>query len=122
MTKPNLLRELYGNYEKWKSQLAALGLIAQGTIRPRQITQPDPNDRRRKKVYGPYFQWTMKKQGRTVTVNLTRHQAPAFQKAIANQRRLEKILLQMRALSLQILNLSTVGVTKRAKQSDLHGS
>ena len=122
MTKPSVLPKLYGEYEKLKSQLTGLGLMAQGTIRPRHITQPDPSDRRRHKVYGPYFQWTMKKQGRTVTVNLTRHQAQAFQRAIANQRKLEIILQQMRELSLQILDLSTSGVTKRAKRSDLHHS
>ena len=120
MAQPHVLSELYGKYEKWKSPLAALGLIAQGTVRPRQITRPDPADRRRKKVYGPYFQWTLKKQGRTVTVNLTRPQARAFQKAIANQRKLEKILLPMRALSLEILTLSTVGVAQRAKRSNVH--
>jgi len=122
MTQPRVLSKLYGKYEKLKSQLAGLGLMAQGTIRPRHITQPDPSDRRRHKVYGPYFQWTMKKHGRTVTVNLTRHQAQAFRRAIANQRKLENILQQMRELSLEILNLSTRGVTKRAKRSDLHGS
>ena len=36
MAQPHVLSELYGKYEKWKSQLAGLGLIAQGTVRPRQ--------------------------------------------------------------------------------------
>jgi hypothetical protein len=116
------LSKLYERYEKLKKEVGHLGLVAQGTITPRQITKPDPVDRRRKKTYGPYFQWTMKIKGRTVTVNLARSQARKFRKAIANQRKLEKTLCQMRAVSLQILNRSTVGVSKRLKRSNLQGS
>jgi hypothetical protein len=64
----------------------------------------------------------MKIKGRTVTVNLARSQARKFRKAIANQRKLEKTLCKMRAVSLQILNRSTVGVSKRLKRSNLQGS
>jgi hypothetical protein len=122
MPGPRELSKLYERYEKLKKEVGHLGLVAQGTITLRQINKPDPVDRRRKKTYGPYFQWTMKIKGRTVTVNLARTQAREFKKAIANQRKLESTLRQMRAVSLQILNRSTVGVPKRLKRSDLQGS
>jgi hypothetical protein len=122
MLEPKELSPLSAYYEKLKAKLAHLGLIAQGTITPRQITKPDPVDRRRKKTYGPYFQWTMKIKARTVTVNLTRSQAREFKKAIVNQHQLEKTLIQMREVSLEILNRSTVGVPKRLKRSALHSS
>jgi hypothetical protein len=122
MPGPRELSKLYERYEKLKKEVGHLGLVAQGTITLRQINKPDPVDRRRKKTYGPYFQWTMKIKGRTVTVNLARTQAREFKKAIANQRKLENMLHQMRAVSLQILNRSTVGVPKRLKRSDLQSS
>jgi hypothetical protein len=64
----------------------------------------------------------MKIKGRTVTVNLTRSQAREFKKAIVNQHKLEKTLIQMREVSLEILNRSTVGVPKRLKRSALPNS
>ncbi len=113
---------LIADYEKLKKELAGLGLIAQGTITPRHITKPDPSDRRKKKSYGPYYQWTMKIKARTVTVNLSPSQAREFKKAIANNRKLENTLTRMRELSLQILNESTVGVLRRAKRASWNHS
>ena len=89
-----------------------------GTITPRLITRPDPEDKRRKKTYGPYYQWTYKLQGKTVTVNLTKEQAVEFWKAIDNQRRLEAILSEMLALSRTILQNTTVGVRRRLRAPD----
>jgi hypothetical protein len=104
-------------YQRLVAQLARLELIAQGTITERVIVRPDPQTRSRKKEYGPYYQWTWKREGKTVTINLTAAQAKEFQKAIDQQRRLEKILQQMRKLSLDILVQSTVGVVRRLRKS-----
>jgi len=122
MSKTVSVLDLHANYKKLRKSLAGLGLVAQGTITPRLITKPDPSDRRKKKSYGPYYQWTMKTKGRTVTINLSPSQAREFKKAIANNKKLENTLSQMRELSLQILNASTVGVPRRVKRSDLHVS
>jgi hypothetical protein len=104
-------------YRRLKEQVAQIGLIALGTITPRTITRPDPQDRRRKKTYGPYYQWTYKVQGKTVTVNLTQKQTVEFQKAIDNQRRLEEIIGKMLQLSRTILQKTTVGVRSRLRPS-----
>jgi hypothetical protein len=117
MSKAVGVPSLLANYEKLKKELSAVGLIAQGTITPRRITKPDPSDRRKKKSYGPYYQWTMKIKGRTVTVNLSPSQVREFKKAISTNRKLENTLTRLRELSLQILNGSTVGVPKRVKQA-----
>ena len=61
---------------------------------------------------GPY-QWTWKQEGKTVTVNLSASQARAFQRAIDNHRELTSLLAEMRVLSRQILEATTVGVKKR---------
>jgi hypothetical protein len=55
-----------------------------------------------------------------VTVNLTASQARAFKKAIATHRKLERLLREMRSISLQILEQSGSGVAKRTKRSDIH--
>jgi len=100
-------------YERLKEQLSGPGLILQGTIRPRRILRADPNMPDAEKEYGPYYQWTFKREGKTVTVNLTSEQAKAYQKAIDNHGKMEKILHRMRTLSLQILEETTKGVKKR---------
>lgn len=99
-------------YQRLQGELAQVGLIALGTITPRRIVQPHPQDQRRTKTYGPYYQWTYKREGKTVTVNLTKAQAGAFQKAIHNQRRLHRILKKMLDLSQTILQRTTVGVPR----------
>jgi TfoX/Sxy family transcriptional regulator of competence genes len=105
-------------YQQLRKMLGGVGLIVQGTITPRYIQQTDPQDRRKKKSYGPYYQWTWKKEGKTVTVNLSDQQLKAFRQAIRNQRQVEVILGEMRTLSLEILNLTTPGVQKRARSSN----
>ena len=120
MSKPQLLSDLEKDYEELKRQISRLGVMAQGTIISRSILRPDPEDRRKNKSYGPYYQWTWKKLGRTVTVNLTASQAKEFKKAIATHRKLERLLKEMRRLSLQILERSGPGVAKRTKRSAIH--
>jgi len=100
-------------YERLKEQLSGPGLILQGTIRPRKILRDDPKRPGSRKAYGPYHQWTFKREGKTVTVNLTPEQAKAYQKAIDNHGKMEKVLRRMRTLSLQILEETTKGVKKR---------
>lgn len=104
---------LQKQYRQLQKEIAQVGFIALGTITPRRIFKPDPEDRRRKKAYGPYYQWTYKLGGKTVTVNLTKDQAAEFQKAIDNQRRLDGILKKMHEVSRAILESTTVGVPRR---------
>jgi hypothetical protein len=104
-------------YQQLRKRLGGVGLIVQGTITPRYTQQTDPQDRRKKKTYGPYYQWTWKKKGKTVTVNLSDQQIKAFRRAIRNQRQVEVILGEMRTLSLDLLNLTTPGVQQRVRPS-----
>jgi hypothetical protein len=109
------VHHLHKQYRRLQGELAQLGPIAVGTIIPRLIVQPDPEDKRTKKTYGPYYQWTYKQEGKTVTVNLTKAQAGAFQKAIHNHRRVHRILKKMLQLSRTILQRTTVGVPRRMR-------
>ena len=111
--KPHEPAQLKKDYRRLAARLSKLNFIAQGTITERTIMRPDPEHPTTQRAYGPYYQWTWKKQGKTVTVNLTAPQAKAFQKAIDEHRKLDAILDEMRAISRQFLDSTTPGVKKR---------
>jgi len=100
-------------YARLTARLSTLGFVLQGTITERSMVRADPRAPGREKTYGPYYQWTFKRTGKTVTVNLTASQAKTYQRAIDNHRRMETILDEMCALSLEILEAKTQGVRKR---------
>lgn len=103
------LQQLEERYERLLGKLSHTGLIQVGSItrridRRRSATAPGGWVER-----GPYYQWTWKERGKTRTRNLSPPRARAWGRAIKNQRRLEKIVLEMRELSLRILEESVPG-------------
>jgi hypothetical protein len=80
--------ELRARFEQCKKQLLALDLLSQGSV-----TESHPG----------IWRWTRKVNAKTVTVALSHEQAQAFCGAIAQHRRLEKLIAEMRLLSQQIL-------------------
>jgi hypothetical protein len=90
--KPKEAARLRRDYGRLAARLSKLNFIAQGTITERTIMRPDPEHPTAQRAYGPYYQWTWKKEGKTVTVNLTAPQAKAFQKAIDEHRKLDALL------------------------------
>jgi hypothetical protein len=113
MKKQESLKALKQRYVLLAARLGKLGLVLQGTITKRSIVREDSADPGREKTYGPYYQWTRKQRGKTITINLTASQAKIYQKAIDNNRKMEKIIKEMRALSLQICEDSTDSVKRR---------
>jgi len=116
MSDKKTAEKLLQSYRKLASKLVATGPIIQGTITRRTITKKGKKPGESDKSYGPYFQWTFKRAGKTVTVNLTSQQAKLFQKAIDNNRKVEDILSEMRRLSRQICDASAEGVKKRTRK------
>lgn len=100
-------------YARLTARLAKLGPVLQGAITERAIVRPDRDAPGKERTYGPYYQWTFKRQGKTVTVNLSASQAKLYQRAIDRNRELEETIAQLRALSLEILDAKTKGVKKR---------
>jgi hypothetical protein len=100
-------------FERLAQRLGQSEWVLVGTILPRRV--PARHGASRKRL-GPYYQWTFKEAGKTVTVNLSASQVKLFQRAIDRQRQVEKILEQMRRLSRQFLDATTCGVTKRKSQ------
>lgn len=97
-------------FNELRKNLGKMGYIVQGTLTERYQNYMG------KKV-GPYYQWTFKKNGKTVTVNLSKEQAALFREAISNYKELKKILSDMKSLSRQILEESAPGVHKRKKKA-----
>jgi uncharacterized protein DUF6788 len=89
-------------------QLMPTGLISSGsvTIRFAPCGKPgchchgDPPQ-----LHGPYWQWTTKVNGKTVTRNLDRSQARLYQEWIANRRRLLGVVAEMEEVSRQAAEL-----------------
>ena len=113
MKKNPEIERMRTRYARLTARLAKLGPVLQGTITERTIQRDDPGRPGKQKNYGPYYQWTFKRDGKTVTVNLTYAQAKIYQKAIDNLRKMDEVLTEMRELALRILESTTKGVQKR---------
>jgi hypothetical protein len=103
---------LMARYNALTARLSKTGLILQGTITERSIEGED-----KERIYGPYYQWTRKISKKTVTVNLSQSQTKAYQAAIDNNKIMEKIIKDMRSLSLKICEATTEGVIKRKSKT-----
>ena len=97
---PSELRRLQQRYRHLQAEVAQLGWIAQGSLMPKAPRA---------------WRLTRKVRGKTVTLALPAAQAEAFRQAIANHRRLEELLQQMRQLSEIALLGSAPGVKKRPR-------
>jgi hypothetical protein len=81
-----------------KASLSQLGPYRRGTVLRRFMPCGKPGCRCQAsppKLHGPYYDWTRKVKGKTVTVRLTPQQAQLFRQWIANARRLDRILQQL---------------------------
>jgi hypothetical protein len=85
-------------------ELGDIGLVLRGTIAPRltrcgNLTcrcQTDPSKR-----HGPYYVWTRKVAGKTVTAMLPPEQAARCQDWSRNMRRLDRIVRKLQAIGLR---------------------
>ncbi len=104
----NTLNELTGRYRVPQDQIRELGFIAAGSLIERYTKcgaqrcrcAADPPQR-----HGPYFQYTRKIGGKTVTARLTAAQAEYYRVWIANRRRLEELIDTMEQISDQARQL-----------------
>jgi hypothetical protein len=86
-------------YRELAAQLADIGLIAAGSITRRYTRCASPGCRCRAdpaQPHGPYWQWTAKIDGKTVTRRLSETEARLYQEWISNDRQLRKLITQMR--------------------------
>lgn len=95
---------LQRRYDALKQSLAGVGYFRRGSLvrrfmpcgKPGCSCQASPP-----RLHGPYYQWTRKVRGKTVTVRLTRAQAKQFAAWIAAGREIDRILAQLQRLSMR---------------------
>ena len=103
-------------YDALKRALLDIGFIRRGSVVRRfmpcgtvgcscQATPPV--------LHGPYYQWTRKVRGKTVTVRLRREEADLLRQWISNGRQLNKIVAQIESVSMRI----TEGLLRKSKKS-----
>lgn len=92
-------------YEALKQALVVVGLVRRGSLVKRFMPCGKPACRCQAtpaRLHGPYYQWTRKVGGKTVTVRLRQHEAQLLKRWIDNGRRLEKLVGEMERVSLRI--------------------
>jgi len=96
-------RELDRRFQALKAEVAQLGWLTQGSVVPNH-----PGN----------WRWTRKVNAKTVSVSLSPEQAEVFREAIANHRKLESIVDEMRLISQEVLLNSVSGFRKKTKSKN----
>lgn len=97
-----VLQRYQRQFEALRAELTELGFFCKGTILARRMRcgkttcacQSDPAQR-----HGPYFEWTYKVKGKTMSLHLQPKEAQVYQEGTAQWRRLRKLLARMENLS-----------------------
>jgi hypothetical protein len=97
-------------YQRLQDQLQQTSWVCQGTLVARPLLRRRAGRLAKK---GPYYLWTCKVKGRTVCVALSKAQFQVLAEAMANQRRLQKTLQRMQALTFKTILRKVPGVQKR---------
>ena len=93
-------------FQELKADLAQIEYFSKGTLLARMVRCGKPQCACGKdpaKPHGPYYEWTYKARGKTVTVRLAPEAAPFFRAAARQYRKLKTILNRMETLSRQAL-------------------
>ncbi len=109
------LAEYERRYHELVAQLAGIGLIHSGSITRRYTrcgTSVCKCHAEPPEMHGPYYQWTAKENGKTVTRRLSPPEAELYQEWIDNDRQLRRILQQMRQIAAKAGDLRLKQVAK----------
>ena len=105
------LRRLAQNYEELKTELADVGYVLQGSLSERWMECGKAACRchaHAQARHGPYYQWSWKTRGRTYSTYLVKEKADLCQQWINNNRRLERIIKRLRALSVRVARVHDI--------------
>ena len=103
------LMECQLQYGELTQALAQLGFVWPGTLQRRMMTcgkSQCPCHKNPRARHGPYFCWTSKKNGKTVTRMLTQEEADILEPWINNRRTLNATLKRMMDVSKRALALT----------------
>ena len=108
-TAAERLEEYERRHRELAAQIAEIGIVAAGSVTRRytrctstgcRCTNGDPPA-----PHGPYWQWTAKVNGKTVTKRLTVREAALYQEWIANDREVRSLLDQLRKVDAKAAEL-----------------
>jgi Family of unknown function (DUF6788) len=105
---PKRLADYEKRYRELAAQLATIGLIHSGSVTRRYTRCGTPGCKCHSdppQPHGPYYQWTAKINGKTVTRRLTQTEAELYEEWIANDRRLRRLIQQMRQVAAKAAEL-----------------
>ena len=97
-----VLAELEGRYAALARSLGQIGFISSGSLTQRSTHCNKPGCRCGgvpPRLHGPYWQWTAKVAGQTVTRRLSSAEAARYREWIANDRQLRRTVEQMREVA-----------------------
>jgi len=95
-------------YRELAAELASIGLIHSGSITRRYTRCATPGCKCHAdppQPHGPYYQWTAKINGKTVTRRLNEREAELYQQWIDNDRQLRRLIQQMRQIAAKATEL-----------------
>ena len=103
----NKLKKLRADYQKLQQELAQLGHVVPGTIQKRSYGCGKPYCRCHREgiLHGPYYQWTRKVGGKTVTINLDKETAMIVREWIQNNRKLRRLCGRLEKTSLEVVKI-----------------
>jgi hypothetical protein len=107
-TTTERLADYEQRYRELAAELASIGLIHSGSVTRRYTRCQTPGCKchaEPPQPHGPYYQWTAKINGKTVTRRLTENEAELYQEWIANDRRLRHLIQQMRQVAAKATEL-----------------
>jgi hypothetical protein len=106
--RPRTLRECRQRYGELIRSLTSIGFVWPGTVQRHMLTCGKPQCACHKAPpsrHGPYFYWTSKKHGKTVSRKLTLEEAEILEEWINNRRSLNDTVKRMMKLSEHALAL-----------------
>ena len=102
------LARLHERHRALLRELGDIGLVLRGTIAPRLMRCGNPTCRCKAappQLHGPYYVWTRKVAGKTVTAMLPPEQAALCQDWNRNMRTLDRTVCQLQAIGLRAATL-----------------
>ena len=104
---PHTLAAFKTRYQQLRRELARIGPISQGSVQQRTVAASGRSG----------YQWTRKVAQTTVSVALSAEQYTAMKEAVANERKLCKIVQEMERVSRWIIFASTPDTRRRKRLS-----
>jgi hypothetical protein len=107
-TTTERLADYETRYRELAAELSGIGLIHSGSVTRRYTRCATPGCKCHAdppQPHGPYYQWTAKVNGKTVTRRISEREAEHYQEWIANDRQLRHLIRQMRQIAAKAVEL-----------------